>query len=138
MIKRILVPLLLLFLFGFKIPGRYAGIGNYDYKTEVGAPYSYDQPEQFDGPYVLYKNDKVFVKYIVQSNGVRMVQADSMFLSEKKNVTLKVNTDDPGRKFIVHLKDQLENEKTEYKKVSRQFVLSDIEGNFGAFRKLLQ
>jgi len=94
----------------------------------------------FDGPYVLYKNDQVFVKYIVydETNGTKSVHADSVALSEKKDILLKVNTDLPGKTFSVQLKKKLQTEKCEYKKPARQFVLSDIEGNFKAFRKLLQ
>jgi hypothetical protein len=49
-----------------------------------------------------------------------------------------VLTDEDGKTFTVKLKKELENEKTEFSKVSKQFIVSDIEGNFGAFRKLLQ
>jgi hypothetical protein len=51
---------------------------------------------------------------------------------------LKVKTDEPGKFFMVELKQQLQNEKSDYPDVSKQLILSDIEGNFGAFRKLLQ
>ena len=94
--------------------------------------------EQYDGPYVQYKNDKVFAKYIVVNNGSLTVKADSLVLSQKNNLLLKVKTDEPGKFFMVGLKQQLQNEKSDYANVSRQLVLSDIEGNFGAFRKLLQ
>jgi Calcineurin-like phosphoesterase len=90
-----------------------------------------------DGPYVLYSADKLFVKYIAASDGSKAVKQDSMGLAERKKVLLTVNTDIPGKTFQVVLKDKLSNEKSEYKKVSRQFVISDIEGNFDAFRKLL-
>jgi hypothetical protein len=39
---------------------------------------------------------------------------------------------------MAQLKPRLQNEKSEYSKVKKQLVMSDIEGNFGAFRKLLQ
>src|SRR6266513_3722043 len=94
--------------------------------------------EQYDGPYVQYKNDKVFAKYILLSNGKKMIKVDSAALSQKNNLSLKVGTDEPGKFFMMQLKQQLQNEKSEYTNVKKQFVLSDIEGNFGAFRKLLQ
>jgi hypothetical protein len=59
-------------------------------------------------------------------------------LSGKDNITLRINTDLPGKTFDVKLKSKLTNEKAESKKVSKMLILSDIEGNFGAFRKLLQ
>jgi Calcineurin-like phosphoesterase len=94
--------------------------------------------EQYDGPYVQYKMDKVFAKYILLNNGTKMVKVDSVALSQKDNLSLKVRTDEPDKFFTVQLKQQLQNEKSEYANVNKQLVLSDIEGNFGAFRKLLQ
>jgi hypothetical protein len=93
---------------------------------------------QQDGPYVFYKNDKIYTRYIVHDHGTNKVTEDSVTLAEKPTVVLKVATDDPSRSFTVFLKDKLENEKPEYPGVKKQLVLSDIEGNFGAFRKLLQ
>lgn len=96
------------------------------------------ESKQLDGPYVLYRNNQVFTKYIVEENGVKLVKTDSVALSEKANMSLVVLTDEPGKTFSVKLKKELSNEKAEFNKVSKQFVISDIEGNFGAFRKLLQ
>jgi len=93
---------------------------------------------QLDGPYVSYNGDKVFVKYIMNDHGKKMVTQDSMPVSEKSNLTLNVLSDEEGKTFTVKLKKELENEKSEFSKVSKQFIISDIEGNFGAFRKLLQ
>ena len=94
--------------------------------------------EQYDGPYVLYKDNRVFVNYITRDNMLNGVYTDSLPLSQKKNIQLRVNTDLPGNSFLVRLKDELQNEEAEYRRVNKQFILSDIEGNFGAFRKLLQ
>ena len=93
---------------------------------------------QLDGPYVSYNGNQVFVKYILNDHGNKLVKKDSMPVSEKANLSLNVLTDEEGKTFTVKLKKELENEKTEFSKVSKQFVVSDIEGNFGAFRKLLQ
>ena len=94
--------------------------------------------EQNDGPYVQYKNDQVLAKYIIQANGEKIVRTDSVAASQKNSLSLKVGTDVPGEFFQVQLKQQLQDEKSEYKKVDKLFVLSDIEGNFTAFKKLLQ
>ena len=91
-----------------------------------------------DGPYVLYKNDRVFIKGIFEENGAKIIKVDSVSIAEKAGLSLTVATDEPGKTFSVKLKSKLETEKCEYKKVSKQLVMSDIEGNFGAFRKLLQ
>jgi len=93
---------------------------------------------QYDGPYVLYKNNQVFVKYIFDDAGLKSVKIDSMPLVQKDSLSVMVGTDMPGKTFSVRLKKELETEKTEFPGVSKQFILSDIEGNFRAFRKLLQ
>jgi hypothetical protein len=93
---------------------------------------------QEDGPYVLYKKEQVFVKFILNDHGTKLVRSDSMPLSQKESLTLVVSTDEPGKTFPVQLKKKMLVEKSEYKKASKQIAISDIEGNFGPFRKLLQ
>lgn len=90
-----------------------------------------------DGPYVLYKEDKVFVNYILDNHGTRQVQSDSFTLAQRSGVNLQVATDVAGQTFSVKLKTQLENEKPDYSGVNKMYILSDIEGNFGALKKLL-
>jgi len=92
----------------------------------------------FDGPYVLYHNDSVYVNYIEGDSITRSLKTDRMTLAEKGGITLRINTDVPGKTFNVKLKPGLANQKAEYKKASKILILSDIEGNFAAFRKLLQ
>jgi hypothetical protein len=92
----------------------------------------------FDGPYVLYRNDSVFVNYIEGDSLSASLKTDSMKLTGKDNITLRINTDLPGKTFSVKLKSNLTNEKAEYKNVSKMLIVSDIEGNFEALRKLLQ
>lgn len=93
---------------------------------------------QNDGPYVLYRGDKIYVKYILDNNGTMSAKQDSLALTEKGTISLTVQTDEPGKTFSVKLKPQLQNEEAEFTNVTKQFILSDIEGNFRAFRKLLQ
>ena len=91
-----------------------------------------------DGPYVLYRNTNILIKQVEDSNGFKTVKADSVSLSQKELLELKVKTDEPGKTFTVKLKRRLENEKSEFTGPEKMFVLSDIEGNFRAFRRLLQ
>jgi len=95
-------------------------------------------PKIVDGPYVLYGNDSVFVKYIEDNSGAKSVKTDGTPAANKNSITLQVNTDIPGKTFAVQLKQKLSEEKSEYKGIKKMLVISDIEGNFGAFRKLLQ
>ena len=99
---------------------------------------NYMNTSVIDGPYVMYKNDSVFVNYIENSGGVKMVRTDSMPSSSGGNATLIVNTGEAGKTFSVSLKPKLSNEKAEYNGVKKMLVISDIEGNFTALRKLLQ
>ncbi len=94
--------------------------------------------EQYDGPYVLYRGDSIFVKYIHDGHGTKLVKADSMPTSQKPNLSLTVATDEPGKIFNVKLKSQLQNEEAVHSNVDKQYIVSDIEGNFRAFRRLLQ
>ncbi len=92
----------------------------------------------YDGPYVLYKNGKVYAEYIVEEDQSKRVKVDSVALSEKASISLEVATDDPAKTFVVRLKSKLKDEESEFSKIKKTLVLSDIEGNFGPFRKLLQ
>lgn len=96
------------------------------------------QGNQYDGPYVLYKNNQLFVKYIYDDSGVKSVQIDSIPLAQKENTSLRVSTDEPGKVFTVQLKKDLQNERSEFSGVEKMFIVSDIEGNFNALRKLLE
>ncbi|HUR66319.1 MAG TPA: metallophosphoesterase [Chitinophagaceae bacterium] len=120
-IALIFIPLLLA---GFMLP---------EEKCSTPRPHT----TKHDGPYVLYKNNQLFVKYIIDDHGVKKMQADSMPLEKRMEVSLQVATDDPGKMLDVKLKERLENEKAEFPGVDKMFIVSDIEGNFAAFRKLL-
>src|SRR4026209_2259265 len=72
---------------------------NFDFNKKT-APVS----ETVDGPYVLYRNDSVFVNYL-ETNGTEMtVRKDSIPVSLKDNLKLEVKTDIPGKTFTVQLK----------------------------------
>lgn len=91
-----------------------------------------------DGPYVLYRNDSVFVNYIEDNGGLKSVRTENSPAAAKNGISLQVNTDVPGKTFTVQLKPQLANEKSEYNGVKKMLAISDIEGGFAALRKLLQ
>lgn len=99
---------------------------------------SFAQQNQVDGPYVAYRNGQVFVSYINKDGDASMVATDSFPEAGRDTISLHVNTDQPGQTFTVKLKPALLAEEPETAMPAKQLVLSDIEGNFGAFRKLLQ
>ena len=123
--KNIGIALLPFFLAGFILPGEQCS------KIKPHAT-------PFDGPYVMYRPNKVFVHYIRDEHGVRKAESETVDLSNKSSITLQVPTDEPGKFFPVKLKSSLQAEKTEHSDIAKMFIVSDIEGNFAAFRKLLQ
>lgn len=97
------------------------------------------EPEvQNDGPYVQYNNDQVFVNYVMENNGTKLIKTQTFGLQNLDSVSLNVMTDIPDKTFRVELKKKLKAENSRFRRVKKLFVLSDIEGNFAAFRKLLQ
>ncbi|MEP7373966.1 MAG: metallophosphoesterase [Chitinophagaceae bacterium] len=91
-----------------------------------------------DGPYIFYGNDSVFIKYIEDNGGIKSVRTESMPGASRGDAKVLVYTGEAGKTFSVSLKSKLSNEKTEYNNVKKMLVISDIEGNFAAFRNLLQ
>jgi len=123
--KRITFTFIPIMLAGFILPGENCG------SEKPNTP-------RLDGPYVLYKKDQVFVKHILDDHGTKKVQVDSMPVSQKSTISLQVATDDAAKMFPVQLKQELKEEPTEFPAPGKMFILSDIEGNFAGFRKLLQ
>lgn len=80
-----------------------------------------------DGPYVFYKNGKNFI-YRIVNNKVTTI-------SDQKN--FKVTFKEPGKDFEVKLQGELKTGPVDYPMPEKLFVLSDIEGEFNAFRSLL-
>lgn len=128
--KRSLIILLPLVLYGIIL---YSNSRQFDPAITKGT-----SSLQVDGPYVFYKKEKVFVKYIMDSSGTEWVKTDTIGTEEKKNYTLHVATDIPGQTFPVTLQDQFQDENSEFAGADKIFALSDMEGDFSSFRKLLQ
>jgi thiol-disulfide isomerase/thioredoxin len=91
-----------------------------------------------DGPYLLYKGKSVIAKRITTDSGILAIKVDSTSLAKKDDFTFPVQTDKLFSTFNVQLKKELKDEPSEFRNVEKMMVISDIEGNFGAFRKLLQ
>src|SRR6188768_13034 len=82
----------------------------------------------YDGPYISYKDNWMYVQYISGKEGSLQAKTDSFPLTDRTTIKLTVNTDKPDETLKVYLKEKLEIEKAEYSNVSKQFALSDIEG----------
>ncbi|WP_152620413.1 metallophosphoesterase, partial [Pedobacter lusitanus] len=91
-----------------------------------------------DGPYVLYQKDKIEVRSIVLENGARKAVVQTFPARKKSSVPVKLQfSNHPDWNFSVKLQPVLENEPAEFRQPDRIFALSDIEGEFEAFRALL-
>lgn len=85
-----------------------------------------------DGPYVFHDGNAISVYSI---NGTSVT--NNKFNKESKLV-IQSQTDIANKKFSFPLKQSLVVPPAEYERPEKLLVLSDIEGNFDAFRKLLQ
>ncbi|SHM37171.1 metallophosphoesterase [Chitinophaga sp. CF418] len=92
-----------------------------------------EQQQRFskDGPYV-FRNGQVYTAYFI--NGASVL---SEHIIDRDKNPLPVTTDE-NIDFNVILKRELKIEPSVFAEAKRLLVLSDIEGNFDAFRKLLQ
>lgn len=95
-------------------------------------------PVIVDGPYVFYRGENILVRTIVEGDGRKSVQTDTFSVRHKSALTLQVSSGTSGLFFPVALKQKLGTERAEYKKVSRQLAVSDIEGNLPALLTLLR
>jgi len=90
-----------------------------------------------DGPYVLYRGDTVIIHHI-DSISESLQLRTTVKTQNDAPIQLTVGTDEPGKTFSFSLKRKMKPENSFYSRPKKMLVLSDIEGNFTAFRKLLQ
>lgn len=81
-----------------------------------------------DGPYVFFENGKTKA-YAINGTNVENLKSVARFAS---------STDKYDTQFSFSLQKQIAVPPAVYLAPSKMLVLSDIEGNFGGFRKLLQ
>ena len=91
-----------------------------------------------DGPYVFYKENYILVKSIVVKRGKPTVQSAQFNLAEKEEVSLSCTfREHPAWNFSTRLKSALGTAPSVYPPAEKILAISDIEGNFDAFRSLL-
>ena len=91
-----------------------------------------------DGPYIIYRKDTVFIHTFFDAGGGTGLRTDTLYSRAKKEIQLKVPTGNKEEFFTVTLKNKLQQEKAEYRKVPRQLAISDMEGDLKGFLKLLK
>jgi hypothetical protein len=91
-----------------------------------------------DGPYVLYHRGMVYVKSIAKNEENVQLKIDSFSVKEKTRQVLSVEVENhPDWNFKVNLRNKIEPRKAVFPSAEPMLFLSDIEGEFTAFRELL-
>ena len=88
-----------------------------------------------DGPHVLYRGQKVVVKYVETRDSVAHTYTQTF--NDRASVILTCTVPQTDDAFVFGLQDTLRNEPDEYPMPARMLVLSDIEGNFEGFKTML-
>lgn len=89
-----------------------------------------------DGPHIFYRDSLIIVKTVVQDDTGFVGIMDTF--RNRKAITIQCRFDEnPDWNFTTALKDSMENESSIYPDVDSLIAISDIEGEFGAFRQLL-
>lgn len=89
-----------------------------------------------DGPHVFYRGKNIVVKTVEQVDTGLVVRVK--YYSKPQEVKLKCVVPETGDAFSFTLKDKLKVDKDRFALPDRMLVVSDIEGNFEAFKRILQ
>lgn len=98
-------------------------------------PFSDYSKADTDGPYVFYRGKQMIVKSIVKKDSVVAVEVEKY--AQNTPVVLSCSVAETGDVFSFPLKPVLHVEDAEYAMPEQMLVVSDIEGNFTAFKTLL-
>jgi hypothetical protein len=91
-----------------------------------------------DGPHVFYSGDTIVVKALVGKDSNVLLHSDTFFVNQRDSIKLSCTFGDhPEWNFETKLKPVLINEPVVYPAPGQLIAISDIEGNFGAFKKML-
>jgi hypothetical protein len=88
-----------------------------------------------DGPHVFYRPEGILVKTIVRRDTGAMVI--TRLFTPGAAVRLTCNVGETGDRFTFRLRDSFGVEPDAFPLPGRMLVLSDIEGNFAAFKAML-
>jgi hypothetical protein len=95
-------------------------------------------PAMADGPYIFYQQKKAYIKGVELKDGVPVTSIDSFELNDKAKQRLKVRIyGHADWDFEVKLKKEIVPRESVFKGAGKMLFVSDIEGEFEAFRNLL-
>ncbi len=89
-----------------------------------------------DGPHVFYRGKNIVVKTIEQQDTAHVVRV--RYHTKRDGIVLTCSVPETGDAFSFPLRSKHKVEKDHYPIADRMLVLSDIEGNFEAFKIILQ
>ena len=105
------------------------------FQLRAGDPPPDNSRADTDGPHVLYRGEKILVKYVVRRDTT--ATATTQTFSDRGAAILTCQVPETDDVFQFGLKDTLRVEPDEYEMPARMLVLSDIEGNFEGFKMML-
>ena len=98
-------------------------------------PYDDRSKADVDGPHVFYRGQNVVVKSVERRDTQTI--ARTQVYTNRKMVVLTCHIPETGDEFSFKLQDTLAIEPDNYSMPTRLLALSDIEGNFKAFKLML-
>lgn len=101
-----------------------------------GDPYVDQSKAGADGPHVFYRGKNIVVKSIEQQDTANVVRVQ--YHTKRDGIRLTCRLPETGDSFSFPLKEKHNIEPDRYPLADNMLVLSDIEGNFEAFKLLLQ
>lgn len=91
-----------------------------------------------DGPHLFYRDGKIILKSVTLSSSTLSVSTATYDSLERSTVPIVCSfAEKPEWNFTTHIKPVLQNEPGIYPASDKILVISDIEGEFAAFRALL-
>src|ERR1700733_13393351 len=91
-----------------------------------------------DGPYVFYLHDTISIRSVITKDGKPARDEQDIAGNAGGKIHIKVPASDSvPNGFEFDLDPELKNQPSTYKHQNKLFVVSDIEGEFPAFRRLL-
>lgn len=88
-----------------------------------------------DGPHVFYRGKNIVVKSVERRDTVNIARVQQY--TKREEPLLSCYIPETGDHFSFQLKSKLRVEKDNYALPERMLVISDIEGNFPAFKRIL-
>jgi hypothetical protein len=101
----------------------------------AGNPFVDNSKASADGPYVLFRGKQIVVKNVVMRDTTPVM--DAQVYNVRADVQLRCQVGGGPESFAFPLHAKHDNDPTQYAQPEQMLVVSDIEGNFRAFKLML-